>query len=210
MLQQVFATMNEVLDELIRQYPQAAGERKQELDRQLKVLSTMSDYIVEEWLRFEEKLASLRPHSPNDVIEAQPQPTLPDVTDPFQRGQGYYMLMMYDEAVKHLEAAASIRPDHIDSRIYLAMSYLHLGRNQEAGHHFQLIIPLTESKCLKAIAYNALGCISAEQRDLSKAKEYFSKAHLLDPSLPEPVLNLKACLSDGDHLQYGGEWIHMP
>lgn len=87
MLQQVFATMNEVLDELIRQYPQAAGERKQELDRQLKVLSTMSDYIVEEWLRFEEKLASLRPHSPNDVIEAQPQPTLPDITDPFQRGQ---------------------------------------------------------------------------------------------------------------------------
>lgn len=83
--------------------------------------------------------------------------------------------MMYDEAVKHLEAAASIRPDHIDSRIYLAMSYLHLGRNQEAGHHFQLIIPLTESKCLKAIAYNALGCISAEQRIFPKRRNTSAK-----------------------------------
>jgi tetratricopeptide (TPR) repeat protein len=202
--------MNEVLDELIRKYPHATGELKQELDRQLKVLSNMSDYIVEEWLRFEEKLALLRPHSPNDVIEAQYKPALPDITDPFPRGQGYYMLTMYDEAIKHLEAAASIRPDHIDSRIYLAMSYLRLGRNQEAGHHFQLIILLTESKCLKAIAYNALGCISAEQQDLAKAREYFSKAHLLDPSLPEPVLNLKAYLSDSDHLQFGSEWIHMP
>ncbi|MCM3341286.1 tetratricopeptide repeat protein [Paenibacillus sp. MER TA 81-3] len=213
MLQHVFATMNDLLDDIIRQYPHAQGKEKKELDHQMSLLRSMSDLIVEEWLQFEEKLAQLRPRGKDasgGKMKKEQEISAPDYGDPFQRGQGYYLLMMYKEAVKHLEQAALHQPDNIEVRAYLAMAYLNMGRSQEAGHHFEFIIPLTESKCLKAIAYNALGCIQAEQRNLSLAQEYFAKAHQMDPSLPEPVFNLKVCLSNCGHLQYGaGNMNHM-
>ncbi|EPY12384.1 MULTISPECIES: tetratricopeptide repeat protein [Paenibacillus] len=214
MLQHVFETMNELLDEVIAQYPHAKGKQKQELDHQVSLLRSMSDHIVEEWLRFEERLSLLRPKAgKGSSVPVQPCPVkeskiaIPDYGDPYQRGQGYYLLMMYKEAVMFLEQAAKIQPENIEVRAYLAMSHLHLGNCQEAGHHFQLIIPLTDNNSMKAIACNALGCIHAKQHQFAQAEACFLKAHEWDPALPEPIMNLKVCQSKSGHFELGGE--HM-
>ena len=56
MFKHLFSTMNEVLEEIQKEYPNSDVEKKAELDEQLQVLKTMSDEFIEAWLLFEEKL----------------------------------------------------------------------------------------------------------------------------------------------------------
>lgn len=222
MLQHMFATMNELLDDILEKYPSVQGEAKQELDQQLQLLRSMSDHIVEEWLRFEEKLALIRTASSagttlkaavDDSLsmllnqaDKQVDPAmdaLPDYNDPFQRGQGFFTLRMYDQAASCLECAVNEQPDRCLTRLFLGLSYLHLGRNREASRHFHFIIPITDDVKLKAIAYNALGCVQVMHRNTEKAQHYFHKAHFTDPSIPEPIANLKVCNSNSGNLQFG-------
>lgn len=237
MLQHMFATMNELLDDILKHYPTAKQEEKQELDRQLSLLHSMSDQIVEEWLRFEEKLALVRTENNLDAVlftqgetvqatasssqsaasskklmqvcqdkVADQAPAPADemsCQDSLQCGQGYFILKMYEQAIRHLERAIRIQPDSMMARIYLGFSYLLLGRTQEACSHFHFIIPLTENKKLKALAYNALGCIQAMYKNTEKAQHYFQKAHFADPTIPEPISNIKACMHNSGVLQYG-------
>lgn len=212
MLQHVFATMNELLDKVIQQYAHVEGEQKKKLEHQLSLLCSMSDHIMEEWLCFDERLSLIKPRNNKGKIKRGPQPctikaakqSVPDNGDPYQRGQGYYCLMMYKDATKHLEQAIQVQPKNIGVRTYLAMSYLHLGNCREAGRHFQFIIPLTNSNSMKAIAYNALGCIYVKQNQFGKAQAYFQKAHKLDPTFPGPIMNLKVCQSKSGQLAFGG------
>ncbi|CAH1218336.1 hypothetical protein PAECIP111893_04403 [Paenibacillus plantiphilus] len=60
MIKHVFATMNEMLDDIIIHYSNASSERKQQLTEQLAVLKQFSDAFIEEWLQFEEKFADFR------------------------------------------------------------------------------------------------------------------------------------------------------
>lgn len=60
MIKHVFATMNEMLDDIIIHYSNASSERKQQLTEQLAVLKQFSDDFIEEWLQFEEKFADFR------------------------------------------------------------------------------------------------------------------------------------------------------
>ncbi|MCR8642247.1 tetratricopeptide repeat protein [Paenibacillus sp. N1-5-1-14] len=69
MFKHLFATMNEVLDEIAEKYPNAAGSQKKHLDEQISVLKTMSDEFIEDWLAFEEKLRSV----PTEVSENTPK-----------------------------------------------------------------------------------------------------------------------------------------
>lgn len=245
MLQHMFATMNELLDDILKHYPSAKDKEKQELDQQLTLLHSMSDQIVEEWLRFEEKLALVRtqnnidavhftaqggmnqasagsssteagmPGNPassakllqacQDKIAVKPAVVIDETEseEAIQCGQGYFVLKMYSHAIRHLEQAVRIQPDSMKARIYLGYSYLLLGRAQEACNHFHFMIPLTDNNKLKALAYNALGCISAMQKNTEKAQHYFQKSHFADPTIPEPISNIKVCMLNSGSLQYG-------
>ncbi|UHA72996.1 tetratricopeptide repeat protein [Paenibacillus sp. 481] len=221
MLQQVFETMNLLLDEISEQYSSAQGEQKQELERQLSLLSSMSDHIVDEWLRFEEKLAEVRPRAKDAGAAAsavtayavgspagstkQAAPQMLDYGDPLQRGQGYFALNMFKHAVRYFELAVEHQPDSLTARGWLAMSHLHLGSSQEACRHFNFIIPLTEDNKLKALSYNALGCIYAKDLQFDKAQQFFEKAYQTDPTLQEALQNLKACSGKKGTLHYGSE-----
>lgn len=57
MFQHMFATMNEMLDNIIDSYPLAAEEQKQYYDEQLYALKQISDSLIEQWIDFEEKFA---------------------------------------------------------------------------------------------------------------------------------------------------------
>ncbi|SFS80728.1 hypothetical protein [Paenibacillus sp. BC26] len=60
MFKHVFATMQEMLEEIIIHYPHANGAQRKQLDEQLSSLKQFSDTFIEEWLQFEEKMADFR------------------------------------------------------------------------------------------------------------------------------------------------------
>lgn len=106
----------------------------------------------------------------------------------FSKGQGFYKLSMYKQAVDELERVVETQPDDLLARMYLAMAYFHSEEYAEAYRHFQIVVPLTDDLKMKAISYNAMGCIQAERQNLDKALELFRLAHSADPASIEPVL----------------------
>jgi tetratricopeptide (TPR) repeat protein len=194
MFKHLFSTMNEVLDEIIKQYPLVKGEQKAALEDQLHVLKAMSDEFIECWLLFEEKLGQFYGSAPistntlhKELLELEIEGKQ---TTEFLRGQGYYKLFMYDKAIHEFELLVQRQPDFLLARIYLAMGYLRKGEYGEAYRHFQFLLPLTENSKMKAISYNAMGCIQVQNHNMDKAFEYFQKAYHTDPSCMEPLINL--------------------
>jgi tetratricopeptide (TPR) repeat protein len=208
MFKQLFATMNEVLDAIMTQYPTAVGAKKNELAEQLTVLKAMSETFVEEWLLFEEKLSKWEegqdtPHDMalNEFAASQCQ------LDEFKRGEGYFKLYMFENAIKEFEQVIEKQPDFLLARLFLALGYLQVGEIAESYRHFQFIVPMANSSKMKAISLNALGCIQAKNDNFEKAYEYFKMAYKADPSLPDPLVNMGVCLHNEGTLQYGSGLI---
>ncbi|WP_342414664.1 tetratricopeptide repeat protein [Paenibacillus sp. FSL R10-2782] len=207
MFKHVFAEMNSMLDDIVKHYPSAQGSRRQELLQYWNLLRRMSDGIMDEWLAFEEKMVRLRAAgfsaesgmSDTELSEkALPEKELPA----FTRGQGYYRLLMYPEAIRQFEQVLQHFPNSWQSRMYMGMAYFQLEDTAEAVSHFQKVLHLTEQSRLKAVIYNALGCLMAKQADVEEAQKCFALAHQFDPALPEPLHNMEACLSDAEMLRY--------
>jgi tetratricopeptide (TPR) repeat protein len=192
MFKHLFVTMNEILDEIIKEYPSMSGKEKDELEEQLQVLKTMSDECIDSWLLFEEKMGKFYGNSPVSTKHLHKELLDLDVpgkmSSEFVRGQGYYKLFMYDQAIKEFEILVEFQPEFLLARIYLAMGYLRKGDYGEAYRHFQFLLPLTEDTKMKAISYNAMGCIQVQNHNLEKAFEYFQKAFNTDPSCMEPFI----------------------
>lgn len=217
MFKHIFATMHQLLDEITVQYPSAALDKKKELGEQLELLKSMSDAFIEEWLGFEEKLGQAKwgghPQVEPQLHKMVPQHATTTIAETmekgsgkeahpvsFAKGQGYYQLMMYQEAIRELLQVVWLHPEHMIARLYLAMSYMQVDDTSEAFRHFQIIIPLTEDSTIKAIAYNALGCLQVKDDNMERAREMFQLAHETDPSLAEPMLNMEICkLGEGPH-----------
>ncbi|WP_438445644.1 tetratricopeptide repeat protein [Gorillibacterium sp. sgz5001074] len=212
MFKQLFASMNDALDDIITQLPMASGAERAELEERLSVLKAMSDTCIEEWLLFEEKMGKLTGTAgaaPDDEAETHGHPSHSSVhteyampvaasavkestEGSFSKGQGYYKLHMFRDAVEEFEQVVQLQPDFLMARIYLAMSYLRCGEYSDAYRHFQFLVPLTDDGKMKAISYNAMGYIQAENQNMDKAMEYFRLAHSADPGSVEPALHLKA------------------
>lgn len=202
MFQHMFAEMNEMLDDIIKFYPVAIGDQKQELARKWHLLKAMSDGIIEEWLNFEEKMAEFRQTWASLAGSCE----IPEMKcGAFVKGQGYYKLLMFRQALEQFRAVLDEFPDSAVARTYLAMCHMHLDECGEAVPHFWKVLEGTENKRLRSIIYNALGCIEAQRGVRTKAKEYFTLAHVHDPSLAEPLANLEACMHSSGKLKYGNE-----
>ncbi|KHF35373.1 tetratricopeptide repeat protein [Paenibacillus sp. FSL M7-1455] len=209
MFQHVFAEMNHMLDEIMKHYPTAEETQKHQLIQQWNMLKTMSDGIIDEWLSFEEKMGEFRQHVevPATLFSDQSSPELE--MNAFVRGQGYFRLLMYRQAAQQFAQVIRQYPDSLLARMYLAMSHLHLDETEAAQKHFQWILPLANSQKLKAMIYNALGCIAVKHGATSKAQEFFTIALQCDPTLPDPLINLKVCQQNRGQLQYGSQLISM-
>ncbi|MGP0586931.1 tetratricopeptide repeat protein [Paenibacillus timonensis] len=204
MFQHVFAEMNEMLDEITRKYPLAGNAQKLELAKKWSLLQHMSDGIIEEWLCFEEKMGYLR-HAFGSLATRE-TPDLPELDDPvFIKGQGYYKLLMFPQALSQFERVMQQFPDSVLAQTYMGMCHLHLEHTDKAAKHFWLVLEKAANKRLRSIIYNALGCIEAQKGVFTKAKEYFKLAHHSDPSLPEPLANLEACTHSTGKLHYSPE-----
>jgi tetratricopeptide (TPR) repeat protein len=188
----LFSTMNEMIDQIAEQYPTATGAKKAELDEQLQVLKAMSDEFIESWLLFEEKMGNIV--APNGDPSKWLHNNLLDLGVPagqseqFARGQGYYKLLMYDRAIAEFEQLVRREPEFLLARIYLAMAYLRNGETADAYRHFQFLLPLTENDKIKAISYNAMGCIQMQNQNIQTACHYFKKAFDSSPECVEPLI----------------------
>jgi tetratricopeptide (TPR) repeat protein len=196
MFEQLFISMKELLEEISAHYGSASAVEKEKLNDQLTLLKKMSDQFMEHWLEFEEKLAAfyaqelqVETHSTADDHPIEDKPELPTrINAGFEKAQGFYKLYMFDQAVNELEKLIKLQPDDLLARIYLAMGYLRLGEDGDAYPHFQMILPLTENNQLKAISYNAMGCIQMRKNNMQKAMEYFKLAYHSDPTcLLDPI-----------------------
>lgn len=221
MFKQLFEAMNEQLDDIIQHYPKAVGADKNELNDKLNVLKAMSDTMIEEWLLFEDKMKILNLEHLQHTAHASSNQVLPQImgkqldkqqewmkSEDFLKGQGYFQLFMFQEAIQYFQIVVRSFPDFIMARLYLALSFLKLGEPNEAYPHFQLIIPMTENNKLKAISYNALGCIQVHYHNTEKACEYFKMAYQTDPTMQEPLSNMEVCLHNCGKLQYGAGLTH--
>lgn len=201
MFQSLFDVMHETLDEIMKEYPISQGTRKHELEEQLQALKAMSDDYIEQWMMFEEKMSAI-------VQDAEDKPAGEWLhhglhTETFRRGQGYYKLFMFEQAIQEFEQLVQQYSDFLIARIYLAMGYLQTGDLDEASRQFHLIVQLTENRKFLAISYNALGCIQAKRGNSDPACEYFKKAIDLDPTYSDPSTNLEICGKDNERLQFG-------
>jgi len=210
MIDQWFGALNDTLDDLIRRYPNANDEEKCELERQWNVLKTISDDMIEAWLAFEDKMALFRNLKQENVPTLQ---TLPgeNFMGPYLKGQGYFKLQMYAEGAECFERTLALEPELNVARLLLAMCRMHLAQFAEAQRHFQLIAEWSEEPKLKAIAFNALGCVQAVFANLKQAQQYFHKAMEADPGFEDPRRNLEACRNpSGGRLQlmFGSAELH--
>lgn len=204
MFQHVFAEMNEMLEDISRKFHLAGEAQKQELAQQWNLLKHISDGIIEEWLCFEEKMGDVRQKLGNPDFRDMPE--LPEMDAPcFIKGQGYYKLLMFPQALGEFEQVVTQYPDSVLARTCLGMCHLHMDQGEHATKHFWFVLERAGNKRLRSIIYNALGCIEAQKGIFAKAKEYFTLAHRSDPSLTEPLANLEACLHKTGKLSYGTE-----
>ncbi|MCR8634505.1 tetratricopeptide repeat protein [Paenibacillus radicis (ex Xue et al. 2023)] len=194
MFKQLFASMNEMLDEVNDQFAAASGSQRKELQEKLHTLKAMSDTYIEEWLLFEEKLAAFyqlhQPVSVNDLLDPE---LAGKRSDAFLKGQGFYKLLMYEEAIREFKAIVNKQPEFTLARIYLAMSYLQKGEISESYNQFHFLSQVTENNRMRAISYSAMGCIQIQYQNMEKAFEYFAMAHHSDPSSVEPLMEMGLC-----------------
>ncbi|GAB6990266.1 tetratricopeptide repeat protein [Paenibacillus pini] len=209
MFQHVFAEMNDMLEEIVKHYPTAHDVQKQHLIQKWNLLKKMSDDMIEEWLSFEEKMGTFREHTALPPVF--PLGEIPEMEmDLFIRGQGYFKLLMYRQAIQQFSHLIMAVPGSMLARMYIAMAHLHLEETSEALMHFEFILPHARHYKLKAMIYNALGCIEAKRGDAGgKAQQYFTLALQHDPTLPDPLVNLQVCQQKSGQLQYGSQLISL-
>lgn len=211
MFQHLFAEMNKMLQEIQADYPTAEGARRNELLSKYNMLHRISDHVMDEWLVFAEKLSEFREQSD---VHAQPEELpvqeAPELSmDAFVRGQGYYKLLMYRKCIEQFSEVTARHPDSLAARLYLAMAYLQEGDGDTAWDHLHHMLGLIRESKLKAMIFNALGCIRASQERFHEASELFGLSLLHDPALPEPNVNLEVCRRRGGKLQLGHQLVSL-
>ncbi|MBY0203389.1 Tetratricopeptide repeat-containing protein [Paenibacillus polysaccharolyticus] len=210
MFQHVFAEMNDMLDEIIKSYPSAEGLNKQELQQKWNLLKRMSDGMLDEWLMFEEKMSQIRERELDKPASLEPEQeavtALPELhLECFSRGQGYFKLQMYPQAIDQFLRVVNDYPDSALARFYLALAHLSLEQIYESETHLQQIMLLKGSARLKGLVCNALGCIQAKLSNPEAACSLFAQALQYDPTLTEPLYNMEVCRLNRGKLQYANQ-----
>lgn len=201
MFEHLFAEMNRMLDEIAQLYPLAQGQSKETLKENWNTLKQMSDGIIEEWLGFEEKMGKVR----KACGDFEPEPDVQSLeleSGAFVRGQGYFKLQMYQEAARHFQEASEQYPQSPLPLLFLAVCFIHLNQSLRAAACFNRILSYSDSNKLKSICCNALGCIAAMEEQVERARDLFLSAYRLDPSFPEPLANLEACMAQTGFYQF--------
>jgi hypothetical protein len=132
MFDHLFRTMNEALDHILEAYPNAIANEKQKLLHQWLTLREISNECIEGWLTFEEKmsLSFQLQHDAEDCVEStvldsvKKYPShdgLPEQSAHYQKGEGYFKLLMFQEASEQFKFVIAEFPNYAPARIYLSL-----------------------------------------------------------------------------------------
>lgn len=119
----------------------------------------------------------------------------------FQKGIGFYDLLMYDQAIVHLEQIINKYPDFNLARLYTAMTYFKKKKYIEAKREIHVLFQLSDDPDLISLGYNILGMINGYEKDFEKAEENFKQAILLKNNWQEPKYNLAIILFKSNKLE---------
>src|SRR5690625_3525502 len=140
MFQEWFANMHEILDEIAIRYPHASDEERDDLNEQVDLLQEISMDCCEHWLMFEEKLAQWK--ETQEVASVLDEDDLVIATDDFQKGEGYFTLLMFHEANVYFQKVIHQHPEFYMGRVYSGICMLETGQLDEASRHLSLVISL--------------------------------------------------------------------
>ncbi|MFD2672934.1 hypothetical protein [Marinicrinis sediminis] len=199
MFKQLFAAMNEVLEDVNSQYATADLTQKKEMEEKLALLRAMSDTCIEQWLQFEEKMAEMQAASLGSPLDFS-QYASQDAAAHFEKGQGYFQLLMYPAAIEQFQASCQLEPEFLPAKLFLGLSYLHIGEWEEAARHLKWVNSVSEHPLLRAITFNAMGCIYVQRNQPEEASALFEKAAALEPSMAQPMTELNAPHATNDLL----------
>ncbi|WP_027417524.1 tetratricopeptide repeat protein [Aneurinibacillus terranovensis] len=107
----------------------------------------------------------------------------------FRKGQGYFALSMYDEAVKSFSAVIEHEPDLTIARLYLAFGFLMSNHLEVAYKQFQLLVKTSNHPLIKAASLNALGCISVLESRTDLGLKWFDRALEQYPEFQDAAFN---------------------
>jgi Flp pilus assembly protein TadD len=97
------------------------------------------------------------------------------------------------DAAKHAKAALALRAGDRRARLLAADAAIDLGETLRAG---ELLAGLIADEPAVGMLYNRRGLCREKQGDLAGARADFERASTLDPSMPQPFINLGRLLRD--------------
>lgn len=106
-----------------------------------------------------------------------------------QLGGLYFSKGDYDRAMQEYEYAISEAPEDLDSLKQLALSYHYQSFDESALKTAEKLLELDPDS---ASAYNIMGAVAFNNRDIEAAQKHFEKAISLDPDLIAAHVNLGA------------------
>gem|GEM_PF-4366394 len=215
-IKQIFSKMNQKLQNINKKVELDQCELS-EIEPEIENLKNQSEFIVDEWLKFEENLGEFlkkckgKNTEPHELItssistedyEAQYQELLkPDQNEEpeyeserWKKGKALFDLEMYEQAISYLHPLVVHEPEFNWGSFYLAHAYIHTKQYDQARYHFQFLQDTSGDENIKNLSIHALACLEAMVGDLDRALFLFNKMNMkaLDATLKPVALFNKA------------------
>ena len=129
MFKSLFQTMHEALDEMTSLVAGGAIEDQQRWLSSWYSLRQLSDECIQDWLRFEEKLSSTYELFEDEYFSCE---LTPEWQMHFQRGEGYFKLLMFHEAFYQFSTILEAFPNYTPAKLYSALCLIQLGESRQA------------------------------------------------------------------------------
>jgi len=120
--------------------------------------------------------------------ESKYEPTKEDkVRDLFNKGEGSYINLRDDEAIKYFKEIISIEPNHQESLNYLAVIFTQKKQYKEAELYFEKSFKIDKNNAYLLAKY---GYYLQSKGNETEAEEYFKKALVINKSLFDALFGL--------------------
>ncbi len=197
MEQQWIEKMQEELEAIEREYPEATPPDRIRLREEFQKIRVSCEELLGSWVTLHDhmmRLLELHPDLGNEEEVISGDFWLNEGTvRAFRQGQGYYNLKLFLEAKKYFQQVVVEEPEFLLGRLYLALSHFQENHLDEAQRQFQLVVEMAEHDRFIAFANHMLGCVAVRRGDDQKAIRYFQKALSLIEDEGDTWFNLGAC-----------------
>jgi tetratricopeptide (TPR) repeat protein len=201
-IKQLFDEMNQKLENLNKSLlmDNMKNMDQESTNQEVEQLKAQSEEIVEEWLKFEEKLGYyLRQKMNKKEQKAKATFNVQDYEALYkklvnleggeeednkvyslewQKGKALYDLLMFDHAIPFLEKAVLADPDNEPAKLYLGQSFLAIQQWEKARYHLQFLMETSQHTDILPLSLHALACVEGLNKNYDKAIYFFEKINM--------------------------------